>query len=80
MKRIFSCLLAVIIAFSLAACSQADGSEISTSLASKQDGTASGNINAALFVVNNNTDTGDFNEDFFANKIVTHYLKPGRAV
>lgn len=44
------------------------------------DGTASGSINAALFVVNNNTDTGDFNEDFFANKIVTHYLKPGRAV
>ena len=49
MKRIFSCLLAVIIAFSLAACSQADGSEISTSLASKQDGTASGNILIAYF-------------------------------
>ena len=39
-----------------------------------------GSINAALFVINNNTDTGDFNEDFFANKMVTHYLKPGRAV
>ena len=44
------------------------------------DGTASGSINAALFVINNNTDTGDFNEGFFANKMVTHYLKPGRAV
>ena len=39
MKRVFSCLLAVIIAFSLAACNQADGSEISASPAPSQEGT-----------------------------------------
>ena len=44
------------------------------------DGTDTGTINAALFFVNNNTDTDDWNEDFFANKMVTNYLRPGRAV
>lgn len=39
MKMVFSCLLAVIIAFSLAACNQADGSEISASPAPSQEGT-----------------------------------------
>lgn len=44
------------------------------------DGTSWGSVNGAIIFVNNNTDTGDWFEDFFTNKMTTHYLRNAPAV